>query len=69
VEPFIFDDPARKHWDLAVWGNGDVGVEVGSRVGLHLRGFAGVGSCGIAVLDAVVVATTGHVSLADRGWR
>ena len=25
--------------------------------------------CGIAVLDHVVVATTGHVSLADRGWR
>ena len=44
VEPFIFDDPARKHWDLAVWGNGDVGVEVGSRVGLHVRGFAGVGT-------------------------
>jgi len=25
--------------------------------------------CGIPVLDHVVVAATGHVSLADRGWR
>jgi len=25
--------------------------------------------CGITVLDHVVVATTGHVSLAERGWR
>jgi DNA repair protein RadC len=24
--------------------------------------------CGIVVLDHVVVATTGHVSLAERGW-
>ncbi len=67
VEPFIFDDPARKHWDLALWANGEVSVEVGSRVGLHVRGFAGVGNI-LNRQDGVCVGdTAGHCSAAHSG--
>jgi DNA repair protein RadC len=51
--------------------NHPTGDPAPSRADLELTGrLREVGElCGIPVLDHVVVAATGHVSIADRGWR
>ena len=42
VEFSFYDTAAHKVWDVAYWGNAEVGVEMGSR--FRVRVFAGLGS-------------------------
>jgi len=67
VEPFIFDDPARKHWDIAVWVNGEIGLELGSPTGLRLRPFVGIGSILNRQAGACVGDTIAHCKGAHSG--
>jgi hypothetical protein len=65
VEPLVFDNPARKHWDTAFWANGELGFEIGWPIGFHARPFLGVGSilnrqAGVCVGDTATFCQSSH---------